>query len=42
MVDVDEVVHVWSRSGNRTPNDRLGLDAQALTAEQWGPALEAG
>ena len=34
MVDVDEVVHVWSRSGNRTPNDRLGLYARALTADR--------
>ena len=34
MVDVDDVVHVWSRSGNRTPNDRLGLYAQALTADR--------
>ena len=34
MVDVEEVVHVWSRSGNRTPNDRLGLYARALTADR--------
>ncbi|WP_077490756.1 hypothetical protein [Sinomonas mesophila] len=34
MVDVDEVVQMWNRSGNRTPNDRLGLYAQALTANR--------
>ena len=31
---VEEVVSVWSRSGNRTPNDRLDLYARALTADR--------
>ena len=34
MVDVDEVVHTWNRSGNRTPNDRLALYARALVANR--------
>ena len=34
MVDVDGVVHVWNRSGHRTPNDRPGQDAQAPTADR--------
>jgi hypothetical protein len=45
MVDVDGVVHVWNRSGNRTPNDRLGHYAQAPTADRpAGPyrALDDG
>ncbi len=45
MVDVDEVVQMWNRSGHRTPNDRLGLYAQALTANRpAGPcrALDDG
>ena len=28
MVDVDDVVQMWNRSGHRTPNDRLGHYAQ--------------
>ncbi|WP_413250080.1 hypothetical protein [Sinomonas flava] len=34
MVDVNEVVHVWSRAGHGTPDDRLGRYAQALTADR--------
>ncbi|WP_369046665.1 hypothetical protein [Sinomonas sp. P10A9] len=34
MVDVNDVVHVWSRAGHGTPHDRLGLYAQALTAHR--------
>lgn len=34
MVDVNEVVHVWSRAGHGTLDDRLGLYAQALTADR--------
>ena len=34
MVDVDDVVQMWNRSGRRTPNDRLGHHAQAPTANR--------
>ncbi|WP_369046564.1 hypothetical protein [Sinomonas sp. P10A9] len=34
MVDVSEVVHVWSRAGHGRNHGRLGLYAQALTADR--------
>ena len=34
MMDTDDVVHAWNRAGNPTPNERLGLYAQALTADR--------
>ena len=33
MLDIDDVVQVWSRAGNPTPNLRLGLYARALAAD---------
>lgn len=33
MLDSTDVVYAWQRSGNSTPVDRLGLYAQALTAD---------
>jgi hypothetical protein len=34
MLDTDDVVHAWNRAGNPTPHRRLGLYAQALTADR--------
>ncbi|WP_415853296.1 hypothetical protein [Sinomonas sp. G460-2] len=32
MLHTSDVVHAWNRAGNYTPDDRLGLYAQALAA----------